>query len=251
MSECIKKEVTITHSERTIYGVSYMPEQVEESPIVIFSHGFNGTNKDFIMNAEYLASKGIGAFCFDFCGGSNFSKSDLKTTEMTIFTEKEDLVAIIETISDWETVDEDSIFLFGGSQGGLVSALAAADYNEKIKGLLLLFPAFNIPDNWNEKFPTLASIPETWEVWDVTLGKPFFASIHNFDPFEHIGKYDKNVWIFHGDEDEVVPMEYGKRASKLYPRAELEVFNGEGHGFSDDGNLKVVERAYQFVLANK
>ena len=118
MNKCIKNVVKISHQGREIYGVSYMPDMKEKCPIVIFSHGYNGTNVDFAMHSEYLATRGIGAYCFDFCGGSVHSKSDLNTNEMTIFTEKEDLSAVIDTIKDWEQVDQDHIFLFGGSQGG-------------------------------------------------------------------------------------------------------------------------------------
>ncbi|RKL67260.1 cinnamoyl ester hydrolase [Salipaludibacillus neizhouensis] len=245
-----KKEVKIKHNDREIYGVSYMPITSKNCPVVIFSHGFNGTNADFSMNSEYLAVNGVGAYCFDFCGGSVNSQSDLKTTEMSIFTEKEDLCTVIDTIKDWENVDRDNIFLFGGSQGGLVTALAAEEYIEKIKGILLLFPAFCIADNWNERFPKLDSIPDNYEFWGVTLGRVFIESIHGYNVFEHIGKFHKNVLIFHGDLDEIVPLEYGERAAKLYPHARIEVFSGEGHGFSEAGNKKVADMTFEFVKAN-
>jgi uncharacterized protein len=250
MNDCIKKVVKIKHHGREIYGVSYMPDNGGKCPIVIFSHGFNGTNEDFAKNSEYLVANGVGAYCFDFCGGSVNSKSDLSTTEMSIFTEKEDLSAVINAIKDWDNVDQDNIFLFGGSQGGLVTALAAEEYIDEIKGILLLFPAFCIPDNWNTRFPTLDSIPDTSEIWGVTLGRIFIESIHGYNVFKHIGKFHKNVLIFHGDQDEIVPLEYGERASKLYPHARMEVFPGEGHGFSEASNKKVMEMTCEFLMAN-
>lgn len=250
MGDFSKSVVKIKHHGREIYGVSYMPNNSKKCPIVIFSHGFNGTHVDFAMNSEYLATNGVGAFCFDFCGGSVNTQSDLKTTEMSIFTEKEDLCAVIDTIREWENVDRDNIFLFGGSQGGLITTLVADEYIEEIKGVLLLFPALGIPDNWNKRFPTLDSIPDTFEIWDVTLGRIFVESIHGFNVFEHIGKYDKNVLIFHGDQDDVVALEYGEKAAKLYPNARIEVFPGEGHGFSELGNRKVAEMTYEFVKEN-
>lgn len=224
-----------------------MPNSKKKCPVVIFSHGFNGTNVDFAMNSDYLAKNDVGAFCFDFCGGSINSKSDLKTNEMSIFTEKEDLCAVVDTIKNWENVDPGNIFLFGGSQGGLVSALVADEYVEGIKGLLLLFPALGIADDWNKRFPTLASIPDIHELWGVRLGGIFFKSIHEYNVFDHIGEFNKNVLIFHGDQDEIVSLEYGKRAEMLYPHAKIEVFRGEGHGFSEAGNKRVAEMTYEFV----
>ncbi|WP_139365068.1 alpha/beta hydrolase family protein [Litchfieldia alkalitelluris] len=238
MSSYQKEIVKIKHLGREIYTVSYMPNSKEKCPVVIFSHGFNGTNVDFAMNSDYLAKNGVGAICFDFCGGSVHSKSDLETNEMSIFTEKEDLCAVVETIKNWEYVDPDNIFLFGGSQGGLVSALVADEYAEEIKGLLLLYPALCIADDWNKRFPTLASIPDSLEVWGVLLGKIYFEYIHNFNVFDHIGKFNKNVLIFHGDQDEIVTLEYGKKAEMVYPHARIEVFPGEGHGFSEESKKK-------------
>ncbi|SEU09425.1 S9 family peptidase [Paenibacillus sp. NFR01] len=242
-----KQVVTIQHHGREIYGDSYMPDREQKCPIVIFSHGFNGTNADFAMNGECLAQRGVGAYCFDFCGGSVHSKSDLETTEMSIFTEKEDLCAVVDDIKTWENVDPDHIYLFGGSQGGLVSALVADEYVQDIKGLLLLFPALCIVDDWNKKFPALNDIPDTYELWGVRLGRVFFESIHNFPLFDHIGQFNKQVLIFHGDQDAIVALEYGNKASMLYPHARMEVFPGEGHGFTEAGNQRVADLTYEFI----
>ncbi|MDF2589996.1 MAG: putative cinnamoyl ester hydrolase [Anaerocolumna sp.] len=245
-----KQIIYIKHHERTLYGISYLPENIEKCPIVIFSHGFNGNSTNFEQNSEYLASKGIATFCFDFCGGSVNSKSDLKTTEMTLFTEKEDLCAVIKTIKTWENIDNENIFLFGASQGGVISALVAEELKEDIKGLLLLFPAFCIPDDWNKRFPTIDSIPDIYDLWGVSLGRVFFEIIHDYDIFEHIGNYNKNVIIFHGDQDGIVPLEYGIKAANLYRNSFIEVFPEEGHGFSETGNIRVLEMTYDFVQSN-
>lgn len=250
MSEWSESRLSIEHKGRKIYGVSYLPKLTGKFPIVIFSHGFNGTHKDFAKNSKYLAGNGIGAVCFDFCGGSIHSKSDLMTTEMTLFTEKEDLSAVVDTIKGWENVDRENIFLFGGSQGGLVSALVADEKINDIKGLLLLFPAFSIPDNWNDRFPTLDLIPDRVDLWGVALGRAFFESIHGYNIFDHIGEYSKNILIFHGDQDDIVLLDYGERAANHYQHAEIEIFHGEGHGFTETGNQKVIKMTYEFVKAN-
>ena len=250
MKNFTKNIVKIKHSAREIYAVSYLPINQEKYPIVIFSHGFNGTHADFIKNSEYLASNGVGAVCFDFCGGSIHSKSDCKTSEMTIFTEVEDLSAVVDEVYSWKKVNQEQVYLFGGSQGGFVSALVAEKFKEKVRGLLLLFPAFCIPDDWNARFPTIDSIPDTFELWGVTLGRKFFESIHGYQTFEQIGEFTNDVLIFHGDQDDIVGLEYGKRAAHLYTKARIEVFPGEGHGFSDKGNQKVMEMTLDFVKSH-
>lgn len=250
MREFNKEVIKIEHRGRKIHGVSYMPISEKNCPFVIFSHGFNGTNADFTLHSEYLAAKGVGSYCFDFCGGSVNSKSDLRTIEMTLFTEKEDLCAVIDTIKQWDNVDHDNIFLFGASQGGLVTALAAEDYKREIKGILLLYPAFCIPDDWNERFPTIDSIPDSVDLCKVMLGKEYFETIHDYRVFEQIGDFQQQVLIFHGDQDEIVPLKYGEKATERYINSRLVVFPGEGHGFSEQGTNRMVEMTYEFVIAN-
>lgn len=243
------EEKRILHHGREVYGTLYLPEGAGCFPAVIFSHGYNGRGEDFAEYAAYLADRGIAAFCYDFCGGSVQSKSSMKTTEMTIFTEKEDLCAVLEAVSREPQVDADSVFLFGGSQGGLVSALTAEEKEDSVRGLILLFPALCIADNWNERFPRLSDIPEEEELWGMKLGRVFFESIHGFETFEHVGHYQKSVLILHGDRDEVVPLAYSRKAAALYPDARLEIFPGEGHGFSKEGDRHSAELTAEFVEA--
>ena len=45
-------------------------------------------------------------------------------------------------------------------------------------------------------------------------------------------------------------LNYSKKALDLYPNAKLEVFKGEGHGFSNTANKKVVQMIEEFVRIN-
>ena len=165
-------ELKVPHNGRCSDIVFYKPDGVEKYPIIIFSHGYNGHKSDFDISAKYFAENGIGAVCHTFCGGSTRDESGFGTTNMTLFTEKEDLIAIVDEVKRWEQTDK--IFLFGGSQGGMVSAMTAEEIEEDIEGLILLYPAFCIPDNWNERFPRLEDIPDSEELWGMTLGRKLF-----------------------------------------------------------------------------
>lgn len=83
-------------------------------PLVIYSHGY-GYNMSLI-DGERLAENGIAVYEFDFCGGSPYSKSDGKSTDMSVLTQAEDLDAVIEKLSGQPFVDNDKIYLSGGSQ---------------------------------------------------------------------------------------------------------------------------------------
>lgn len=248
MGNYTKDIVRVNRNGREIYGVLSMPLIESKHPIVIFSHGYNGSHENFAMESDYLASNGVATYCFDFCGGSVNSKSGLKTTEMTLFTEKEDLCAVIDYFKSYGSIDD--IFLFGASQGGLVTAMTAEDYAKDIKGILLLFPAFCIADNWNATFPELKDIPDTQEFWDMKLGRKFFETIRGYDIFKDLGKFTHEVLMFNGDQDQVATVAYCEKALKVYSHAKLKVFKGEGHGFSEAGKKKVAMMMHEFVKHN-
>lgn len=91
----MEKQIEICHLNRKIYGIAALPQCKGKTPAVIFSHGYNGSADSFEKYAGYFLEKGIGSFRYDFCGGSVQSRSTMATTDMTIFTEKEDLRKII------------------------------------------------------------------------------------------------------------------------------------------------------------
>lgn len=248
----MKKDLLkISLDRRELVGDFYIPETENPCPLVIFSHGFNGSGKDFSMNCRLLAKHNIAAFSFDFCGGSVNARSSMATTDMTIFTEMEDLCGVIDFMKKDSRIDAKNIFLFGASQGGFVSALVADERPADIGGLLLLYPALCIPDDWNQNFPRLSDIPESFNLWGMTLGHDFFSSLHGFKTFDHIGKFPRNVLVIHGNLDEIVPIRYIEKLPATYAHAAVQVFPGEGHGFSDAGNQRVAEMTVEFVEKNK
>ena len=247
MYEVLTEELVITGGEKEIYGKVYYPKAEGKYPAVILSHGYNGCHTDFAGECMYFASNGYVAYAYDFSGGSTGSKSKGKSTEMTIFTEREDLLTVFRYIKSMDMVNEEAVFLFGGSQGGLVSALAAEEIFEEVKGMVLYYPAFNIPNDWRKRFATAEEIPETLEFWGLTLGGVFFKAMREFDTFENIGKFNRNILIIHGDKDEIVHLSNSEQAKQCYRNMELVVLPGEAHGFTPQGNQTAMKLALEFM----
>lgn len=220
----------------SIYGRIYLPTGIDEPmPAVIFSHGYGGSNSTGTPYAQELAQKGIIAYCYDFRGGSNSSRSDGSPLEMSVFTEKADLEAVLAMIQSLDNVDTDNIFLMGTSQGGMVSAMAGAAHPDEIKGMMLLYPAFCIPENARERFPSIEEVPETISFFSwLTVGRNYVTDVWNYDVYADVTTYDKDILILHGDRDGIVDISYSERAAEQYPSAELEIISGAGHGFSGD-----------------
>lgn len=250
----IKPEtLLIKDGEDEIYGKLYAPEKEGVYPAVIVSHGFNGTHTDFAVECQLFAEHGFIVYAYDFCGGSTRSQSRGKTsTEMTIYTEMANLLAVVKKVKSLETVDPSRIFLLGASQGGLVTALVAERIKDEIAGIVLYYPALNIPDDWRSRFAAEADIPETYEPfhWGLLLGKIFFTSIRDLYPFEIIGGFEKEVLLIYGDADPIVPRSYLDKAAKIYQNVKQIVLAGEGHGFSSSGAIAARESVLDFLEAH-
>ena len=241
-------EVRIPNGERTVYGKIYGPKTEGRHPAVILSHGYNGTNGDWVKECTLYAQNGFVACAIDFCGGSTRSKSSGKSTDMTITSEKEDLLAVFDYVRALENVDADKVVLFGGSQGGLVSALAAAERPEQVRALGLYFPAFCVPDDWKKKYNTPADAPESFDFWGLQLGRGFVEDVFGLDVFGTIGAYEGPVLILHGTNDAIVPFTYSEDAvDEVYETAELMLLPGEGHGFSPKGAQTAMETILHFL----
>lgn len=246
------EELWCKRDNNNIFGEIYVPqgEKNQKFPTVIIGHGFTGKYYNNSEYAEIFAKNGIAAYLFDFCGGSNESKSDGKTTNMSIITEKEDMISVYEQVLKLDYVDTDNIFFMGESQGGVVASLCASEILDEVRGLLLLYPAYSIPDMANDNFADADSVPDEYTVWGMQLGKVYYSDCLTFDVYEEIGKYKGPVIIYHGTEDQVVPYSYSEKAVKVFENAELITENGIGHGFEPELKYSVAEDMTEFIKVN-
>ena len=225
------KETFVQRGELTIYGKLYLPTDREgRIPAVILSHS-SGLDCDSMQPyCEEFANRGYAAYAFDFCGGSSHSKSDGEEADMTVFTETDDLKAVFEEISSFGFVDSDEVYLFGTSQGGLVSALAANDLADRVKGLILLYPAFNIPELVG-KYESVAN--SVLGQLGITLAnEKFVESLKGYDPYAHIANFHGEVLILHGSQDFIVNPSYSQKAAEVYDHCEVKIIEGATHGFN-------------------
>lgn len=237
------KELWINNGQRKIFGIVSEPMTAAKKGVAVISHGFNGTHhfgRDYFNTLNDL---GYLVYTFDFPCGSVNSRSDNNTMNMSVIDQKEDLKAIVHYFRQQPDVDKNKMVLIGESQGGLISALAAADLKEHVSRLILVYPALSIPDNWNKRYPSVKDIPDTTKLWNVPLGRRFFEQLRNMDVFSAITRYEGPVQIIHGSQDAVISLNYSEEAMKRYKKAHLGVIPGAGHGFKP----KEREVSNQFV----
>lgn len=205
---------------------------------VIVSHGFSSNMMITFGYAKTFVQAGYIAVLYDFCmSGSGISSG--KSTGMSVITEKENLLDVIDYVKNLKFVDENKLSLAGCSQGGLVSALAAAQREEEIEGLFLYYPALCIPDDARRGHMISAKfdpdkIPDTFYAITIKLSRKYADDVKNLDPYKEICTFKKPVLIVHGIEDSLVNIDYSRRAAKEYPNCTLTEVHGD-HGFIKKG----------------
>lgn len=237
--------IKVPHHNRAVDCAFYQPETEAPVPAVIISHGYNGCKADAARLARYLAQRGIAAVCLSFCGGSTREPSGFGTTNMTLYTQRDDLLAVEAHLEQMDGIG--NIYLYGESMGGLTSVLASVELGDRIAGMGLLYPALCVPDDWRDRFEKPENVPEVVEFWGMKLGRGFFTSMWELDVFQELPKYTGPVLILHGVDDPLAPIEDSGKAVELYQRAKLVEFPAEAHGFSEVGYRRVCELMERFV----
>lgn len=235
----------------TIRGREYRPEG-SRLPVVIISHGFMANQGTVKKYAKAIAQMGYAAFTFDFNGGGLWSKSDGKTEEMSVLTEKADLESVISYVKTLPYTDSGRIVLMGCSQGGFVSALTAAGMQKEILALILFYPALCIPDDTRKGQMMFArfdpeNIPEQMKCGPMMLGRCYAESVIGMDAIEETAKYDGPVLLLHGTEDFIVNVSYARRAAEAYPHGTYREIPGAGHGFRKKEDMTALAEVERFL----
>ncbi len=227
---------------KSIRGLIFCPEGEGRFPTVIFSHGFGATYRDLEHYGDDFTKEGIVCVFFDFCGGSPDSKSDGTMLEMSLETEVDDLRCVMDTVKELPYVKTGSLYLMGESMGGMVSAIAGSRFYDEVKGLILWYPAFNIPDDAKQRMQKGVKV-----VMGMRISDDFDSAAVSIDVVNIQEAYDKPVLIIHGDKDGIVPIDYSRQAVDAYTHAILHPIHGAGHGFCGDERVVAKTASILFV----
>ena len=234
------KEYDFDSNGKDIYARAFVPDVEGRVPLVIFSHGLGANVEHEEEVQKALAKAGIAVFSLEFAGGSSSSSpmSEGLTTEMSVLTEVQNLKDAIRIASGMEYVDPQKIYLMGSSQGGLVTALTAEEL-PNIRGLFLFYPAFSLPDDIRSSFPKLDEVPETFNLLGTKIGKKYITDIYDLDAYANLDKLAIPVHIYHGKDDNIVPLTASKKALKTLPNARLTTLEDTGHALTPEQQAQI------------
>ena len=234
------KEYDFDSNGKDIYARAFVPDVEGRVPLVIFSHGLGANVEHEEEVQKTLAKAGVAVFSFEFAGGSSSSSpmSEGLTTEMSVLTEVQNLKDAIRIASGMEYTDPQKIYLMGSSQGGLVTALTAEEVTN-IQGLFLFYPAFSLPDDIRSSFPKLDEVPETFNLLGTKIGKKYITDIYDMDAYANLDKLGVPVHIYHGKDDNIVPLTASKKALKTLPNARLTTLEDTGHALTSEQQAQI------------
>ena len=211
------------------------PAGRETCPLCVIFHGFTGHSEEqhILAVSKAMNEIGVATLRADLYG---HGKSGGSFREHTLYKWLTNALTLIDFARNLDFVTK--LFLCGHSQGGLTAMLAAAMKRDAVSALIPLSPACMIPE-WARRGELLGvrfdpeHVPETLCSWDGrTLNGNYVRVAQTIDVERAIDRYARPVLIVHGDRDEAVPFEEGKRAAARYQNATLIRIPGDDHCYN-------------------
>lgn len=226
----MQKYVELVVKGKTLRGFVHLPNKTWDKIVVMF-HGFTGHKNEnaymFRNLARGLEQLGIASVRFDFSGSGD---SDGQFKDMTYFTELEEAVSIMKWTK--EVYPKARMFALGFSLGGAVLAQASLQVKDLLERIVLISPAGSIKNSFKNLIDNKPRVGNCVDMGGYLMSVAVYETIKDFDFYQNLEKFDKQVLIIHGEKDQAVPLEYGVRYREIYPNAKMITIPEAPHGYS-------------------
>ncbi len=248
-SSFTETEITCQSGNNTLRGTLARPTEVEgQVPVAILLHGLATDQRWCDDIAWILAEHGIASVRLDF-GGTG--RSDGRQEDMTVSSEVDDTLAILDLVESFSFTDQDNIFLVGKSMGGVDAVLAAQRRPGEIKAMCLWYPGFGVTDAVQHgfllgQFFDPDNPPDSVTAAGYTFGKAFLEETAKLDYTDACRSYSGPVMILHGDRDFIAPITFSFEMSQVFQDCTLKVVPGGYHGFWGFQELDALNSMLEF-----
>jgi len=229
-------------AEGKVYGIEYVPagfnkESGEKLPMVICIHGAGGNEQMLAGVARQCASDGIAAITFGCRGAAKNTKSDDGSASMT--SRASDLGTMLDYAKTLPWVDQNKIYFYGESMGGMTIMLSAEYFKDDIAGVLIGASGFSGTGMVDNEFPQYGiQEGQTWQ--------------------ERLLAYEGDYIMFHATGDKTFSTEASYSTYELYKSrnngAICEFYEWEGgshEALPDDGKADRALIIKQYILDGK
>ena len=213
------------------------------APLAVLLHGITGNSQERHITgvADALRRAGFGTLRADLYG---HGESNGSFSEHTIPR----WVCNALDILDYAGAVSSRVFLCGHSQGGLTAILAGEERSVQLSGMILLSPAWSIPDGARkgellgmrfdpEQVPDRLVLPNK----GVSIGREYVQTAQSI----RIGElsFSGPVLIVHGEDDQTVPVSWSEELFRRYRNGSLALIPGDTHCY--DHHLETVQAAVE------
>lgn len=211
------------------------PEGAEKCPLAIVIHGFTGNMEErhIVAVSKAMNEIGVATLRVEMYG---HGQSGGKFEDHTLYKWVTGALQVVDYAKTLDFVTD--LYLCGHSQGGLLTMLVGGMRCDDFKAIIPLAPAWMIPDGarqgnlLGQNFDP-RHIPDMAEAGDLRLKGDYVRVAQTIHVEDEIERYTGPVLIVQGDADEAVPMEYARRAAKLYANAKLVIIPDDTHCFEN------------------
>jgi uncharacterized protein len=226
----------------------------KEKGALVFVHGITSSRDELGFHADYakfLSQNGISSLRFDL---RYHEKEGTPLNKLSLCGIVNDIEAAFIALKDNVSKDLKSFFIVGTSFGGGLAAYWA-DFNNRneIKKIILNAPVINYEDDVLErnglaengmlsgKAQKQLARKEFVKSSDIHFGRGLINELKYVNGISAVEKLGDKIVIFHGDEDEDVPLASTRKY--MSKQSVLKIIKGVGHGFGveDDEDLDFPE----------
>jgi len=219
------REVFLRTEDGVRLHAFYLPGSPSRDRAILFLHGNAGNASHRLPNAAELAHLGADVLLLDYRG---YGRSEGHPTEVGVFA---DARAGLAHLVGERGLPEERVVLFGRSLGGAVAVDLAQD--RRLAGVIL-----------ESTFPSIASVASR------SLGPLAGLAVGSrFASDRKISRVHSPLLFFHGDRDEIVPFDLGRRLFSVAPEPKaFETIHGAGHNDTTVvGGRPYLERIARFL----
>ncbi len=229
----------------------------KEKGALLFVHGITSSRDELGFHsdyAEFLGKNGISTLRFDyrFHGGKN--EGDTKLENLSLCGIVNDIDAAFASLKSKAEEKTKSFFIVGTSFGGGLSAYWVDATNKKeIKKVILNAPVINYENDVLERNALLINGLLSTKAQkqlekkgfvissDICFGRGLINELKYVNGINALQNLRNKVVIFHGNEDEDVPLTSSEKYKSTATKLEIIPKVGHGFGVKDDEDLNFPE----------
>ena len=189
-------------AEGKVYGIEYLPKEFDKEsgdklPMVILIHGAGGDELMLSSLAKEFAGINISAITFGCRGASESTKSD--DGSATVTSRASDLDTMLQYVQTLPWVDQEKIYFYGESMGGITIMVSAEYFQQYIAGVIITASGFTEAQSGfvDNEFPQYGI--QDGQTWD-----------------ERLLAYTGDFILFHATGDQTFSSETAKATYDLY-----------------------------------